>query len=309
MEALLKNVSAPWLSAGKAIKETNSRVLKDAMEQARLDWSAEKIRLICEDNQQETDTYAVRRSTDNRVLGAVGARYRILQNEEAFTAFQPFLDAGEASIEAAGEFNDGVIVWILARINRDPVEVVPGDAINKYILLSHSHDGRQCVRYGFTPIRVYCQNTLALAHKSNRSQLIRLRHSNQIIRNLSEITEIMNLADSEFEASAEQYRWLAGRDINQKDLAKYVRKVLRVSELDLVKSKNSIEDIVRRFESGMGNDLPGIRGTWWAAYNGLVEHLAYASGKTAERRASSLWTGANSRVNHQALQLALEMAV
>lgn len=307
METVLNPV-APWLSAGKRISENANQGLGSSMVEAGLNWSAEKIPLICEDNEQASGAFAVRRSSDNRILGTVGPRYRILQNEEAFTTFQPFLDAGEATIEAAGEFNNGVIVWILAKINRDPVEIVPGDEVNKYVLLSHSHDGRQCVRYGFTPIRIYCQNTLALAHKSSESQLMRLRHSGQMLRNLSEITAIMNLADSTFEASAEQYRWLAGRDINQKDLAKYVRKVLKVSDAQADKSKSSIEDIVRRFESGMGNDLPNIRGTWWAAYNGVVEHLAYAAGKTAERRASSLWTGANSRTNFKALQLALDMA-
>ena len=43
---------------------------------------------------------------------------------------------------------------------RDPLVIAAGDEIEKYILLSHSHDGSLAVRVGFTPIRVVCANTL-----------------------------------------------------------------------------------------------------------------------------------------------------
>ena len=32
------------------------------------------------------------------------------------------------------------------------------------------------------------------------------------------------------------------------------------------------------FESGAGNDAPGVRGTWWAAYNAMTEWLTHLRG-------------------------------
>lgn len=313
----LSPATAPWANASS--KETNgAEHIASAMRAAKLDWSVEKIPLICADNQQPTDQFAVRRSTDNRVLGVVGKRFTPLQNSEAFDSFQPFIDAGEAKIDTCGEFDDGQIVWVLAKLNRAPMVIVRGDEVEKFILLSHGHNGRMAVRFGFTPIRVYCKNTLTLAHKDRSSELIRVRHSNQVVSNITEIQSIMNLANAKFEATAEQYRYLASRDINTKDLYKYVRQVLGFVPDGLTVTLNkktgkemgadAIADIVSRFEGGMGNDLKGVRGTWWAAYNGVTEYLTYAAGKTAEDRMASLWTGAAARTSSKAFDVALTMA-
>ena len=115
----------------------------------------------------------------------------------------------------------------------------------------------------------------------------------------------------QFEASAEQYRRLARKSINQADLRKYVRRALRIEdEQDIsTRSKNLIEEIVRLAESGRGNDLPSIRGTYWAAYDGLSEWLTHLRGRSADNRLNSLWFGDGAITNRHALAVALDMAV
>jgi hypothetical protein len=62
---------------------------------------------------------------------------------------------------------------------------------------------------GFTPIRVVCANTLALAHADRAgSKLIRVRHTRRLADNLEALREVLDLADQEFTATAEQYRRL-----------------------------------------------------------------------------------------------------
>jgi len=48
-----------------------------------------------------------------------------------------------------------------------------------------------------------CANTLAMAHENNASQLIRIRHSANVQDNLLKVSEIMNVASRNFEATAE----------------------------------------------------------------------------------------------------------
>ena len=120
----------------------------------------------------------------------------------------------------------------------------------------------------------------------------------------------MDAANAEFVATAEQYRRLARRDINQADLRRYVKRVLKVDEQDEISTRtaNVIERIIGLFETGRGNDLPSIRGTYWAAYNGVSEWLGYERGRSRQTRIDSLWFGEAAALNRHALQIALDMA-
>jgi phage/plasmid-like protein (TIGR03299 family) len=198
----------------------------------------------------------------------------------------------------------------LAKLNRAPLVIAQGDEVQKFILLSHGHDGSLAVRVGFTPIRVVCANTLALAHNADASKLIRLKHTKDIHENLENIREIMNVANQEFEATAEQYRLLARKSINQADLRRYVKKVLKVEDDTIsTRMENTIKEIIGRCESGKGNTLPSVSGTYWTAYNGVNEWLGYERGNSQQNRLNALWFGDSAKVNRFALETALAMAV
>jgi phage/plasmid-like protein (TIGR03299 family) len=248
--------------------------------------------------------------SDGRILGVVGPRFTVLQNKEAFAWFEPFLAAKEASLHTAGSLAEGSRVWVLAKLNRDPLVIAEGDTVEKYLLLSHGHDGSLAVRCGFCGIRVVCSNTMAMAHKSDASKLIRVKHTKELHENLANIREVMNLANQEFEATASQYRLLARKSINQSDLTKYVKRVLKVDDSQEVstRTKNTVQQIIGLCESGRGNSLPSVSGTYWTAYNGFSEWLSYNRGRSQDSRLNSLWFGDSASVNKHALETALEMA-
>jgi phage/plasmid-like protein (TIGR03299 family) len=300
----------PWHGLGTALAEDDLHDWQSARRKAGLDWEVEAVPLVTADTQAQVTHAAVRRKSDGRVLGVVGPRYAVLQNRDAFQWFQPFLNACEASLHTAGSLKQGSRVWVLARLARDPLVIAEGDEVEKFILLSHGHDGSLAVRVGFTPVRVVCANTLAMAHGSDASKLIRVKHSKSVIDNLANIREVMNLANQEFEATAEQYKLLARTTINQADLKKYVKKVLHIEDDPNPSTRvlNIVDEIVALAEAGRGNDLPSIRGTLWAGYNGVSEWLAYNRGRNGSTRLNSLWFGEGASLNRHALQTALEMA-
>jgi phage/plasmid-like protein (TIGR03299 family) len=186
---------------------------------------------------------------------------------------------------------------VLAKLNRDPLVIAEGDTVEKFILLSHGHDGSLAVRCGFTPIRVVCANTLAMAHGCDNSKLIRLKHTKDVLENLANVREIMDLANQEFEATAEQYRLLARKSINQADLRKYVRRVLKVEDGEQpgTRLQHIADEIARLADVGRGNSLSSIRGTYWSAYNGVSEWLTYNRGRGEDNRLNSLWFGLHDR--------------
>jgi phage/plasmid-like protein (TIGR03299 family) len=302
--------ATPWHRLGTALEEADLYDWQRTCQKAGLDWDVDLVALQTADTQAKVDHRAVRRTSDGRILGVVGPRYTALQNRDAFRWFQPFLDAREASLHTAGSLREGSRVWVLAKLNREPLVVAPGDEVEKYLLLSHGHDGGLAVRVGFTPVRVVCQNTLTMAHGSDASKLIRCKHTRDIHQNLANIREVMDLANQEFEATAEQYKLLARKSINQADLRQYVKTVLGVKddEEPSTRMSNAITEIIGLAESGKGNTLPSVSGTYWTAFNGVAEWLSYQRGRTRENRLNSLWFGDSAAMNRQALETALEMA-
>jgi hypothetical protein len=150
-----------------------------------------------------------------------------------------------------------------------------------------------------------------MAHGADASKLLRVKHTKDVHENLANVREVINLANAEFQATANQYRLLARRSINQADLHRYVKKVLKVEDDREAgtRMKNIIEEIVGLAEAGRGNDLPSIRGSYWAAYNGFSEWLTYSRGRSQENRLNALWFGDGANLNRQALEVALDMAV
>ena len=308
VETMFYTGATPWHGLGEKLEEAPT--ISEAIEASGLNWEVGTKDLVTVDG-QEVPARATYRKSDNSSLGVVGPRYVPLQNKSAFEWFQPFVDAGECSLHTGGSLSNGQKVWVLAQLNRDPSEIVSGDEVQKFILLSNSHDGTTAIRVGYTPIRVVCVNTLAFAHSHKESNLLRIRHTRSSKTALDNVRDIMDNINAQFEATAEQYRFLASRDFNQADVQKYVKVLLGIDKKapeDIkTRTQNILTEILATIE-GPKQSMPGVRGTWWAAYNGYNEYLNYTKGRNTNNRLESLWFGQNGTDNNKALQLATEFA-
>ena len=308
VESMFYTGAEPWHGLGEKLE--NAPTISEAIDKSGLDWEVGVKDLVTTDG-YDVPAKATYRKSDNSILGVVGPRYVPLQNKDAFEWFQPFVDAGECSLHTGGSLSGGQKVWALAQLNRDSSEIVKGDEVQKFILLSNSHDGTTAIRVGYTPIRVVCVNTLAFAHSHKQSNLLRIRHTKSAQTNLDNVRDIMDNINAQFEATAEQFRFLASRDFNQADVRKYVKVLLNVDKTadeDLkTRTKNVLDDIMSTIH-GPKQSMPGVKGTWWAAYNGFNEYLNYTKGRNENNRMESLWFGQNGTANNRALALATEYA-
>jgi phage/plasmid-like protein (TIGR03299 family) len=301
--------ATPWHGLGTEIDDATT--FWDAFQLAGLDWEVKTEPLYRKDGTPVKAQASVRQS-DDKVLGVVGPRWTPLQNRDAFKVFEPLIDSGDMRLHTAGSLRGGERVWVLCQLGLENTEIVKNDEIAKFALLSNGHDGKLAVHFGFTPIRVVCANTESMARSSTASNLIRVRHHRFVKNNVEKLRDIMNLANQEFEATAEQYRFLASKQINATDLHKYVKIVLDVHQQEedelSTRTKNIIGKVEEFFLLGKGNDLPGVNGTYWAAYNGVTEYLNYEKGRTSENRMDSLWFGQNGNLSQKALDTAVALA-
>jgi phage/plasmid-like protein (TIGR03299 family) len=300
--------NTPWHKLGTALDSPPT--IEEGIRAAGLDWRVGTLPLVTVPDGRRVDHRATYRTSDGKIFGVVGPAYTPLQNADAFRWFQPLIDAGEVALHTAGALQEGRKVWILAKINRPALEIADGDQIERFVLLSHSHDGTQAVRAGFTPIRVVCANTLRMAHNANsdENKLVNLLHTKNVTTALDALRDTMRVANARFEATAEQYRKLASYQVSHADLRRYVKIVLGVeneNEYSLPgKTMTKLRSILMLAQRGRGNKGK----TLWDGYNGVTEYLGTEYGRSHETRLDALWFGASAQLSQKALDVALTMA-
>ena len=304
----------PWHGLGTVV--TQAPTMEEGIKLAKLDWSVDLKEVAVEGNIIQGYKAAMRSDT-NSCLGVVSDQYKILQNEDAFRFFQPFLDGGFASLETAGSLKNGKRVWVLAKINSDDmiIDDKTNDKVEKYILLSNAHDGTAAIRVGYCPIRVVCNNTLTAAENSVQSQLIRVTHRGDILGTLDQVRDTMDVINASFKTTEEMYKTLASKtNIKSEDLANYVNVVWSRKQLEEnFQNQTAITEeeigaarkkLIARVEELF--ELEPVKNNW-TAYNSVNYVLNHERGKELSSRYNSIWFESGKQMDKIALQYALKI--
>lgn len=158
VETMFYTREKPWHGLGVKVADALSSA--ETLAASGLGWKVVQKEILTEDGEPVPGFKANVRDSDEKVLGIVSDRYRVVQNEEAFAFTDRLLGEG-VRYETAGSLNGGRKVWVLARMPREYIML--GDRVSPYMVFSNTHDGSGAVRVAMTPVRVVCSNTLNLA--------------------------------------------------------------------------------------------------------------------------------------------------
>lgn len=189
VETMFYTREAPWHGLGTRVADAPGA--KEALEAAGLTWQVVQKEIFTQDGQPIPGFKANIRDLDQRVLGVVTSRYKVVQNEEAFAFTDQLLGEGVV-YETAGSLQEGRRTWILARLPQR--YIIRGDEILPYLVFMNSHDGTGAIKAAMTPIRVVCQNTLNLA-LSTAKRSWSTNHTGNIQSKLREAEETLLYAD------------------------------------------------------------------------------------------------------------------
>lgn len=250
---------------------------REAIRAYGLDWQVALAPVLASSHQLGVSALVPRarsvvRMDTKQPLSVVGTRFQPIQNADAFGFFDHLVGKRNATYERAGACDGGRRVWIQAKLPGE-VWVTKQDNVEKYLLLSMLHGGGS-LWVLTTPIRVWCKNTLLAALEEGKSRAIRIRHVGNIEEQVREAERLLGLSINSFDTFAEQAKAFAGRMIKKEALAAYFETLVPdPKDADPARAVSTREAFVRLFESGKGNDLPSVRGTLWAALNGVVEFI------------------------------------
>ena len=189
VETMFYTRTTPWHGLGTRVEEAPGS--KEALEIAGLNWKVTQKEIYTQDGQQILGFKANVREMDQRILGVVTNRYRLVQNEEAVAFTDQLLGEG-VTYETAGSLQGGRRTWILARLPQR--YIISGDEITPYLVFMNSHDGSGAIKAAMTPVRVVCQNTLNLA-LSTAKRSWSTNHTGDIQGKLRDAEETLFYAD------------------------------------------------------------------------------------------------------------------
>lgn len=228
--------------------------------------------------------YVVRTNpTDNTqtdILGVVGERYHVLQNEDLFSFGDNILDGG-GRWETAGSIRGGRVVFGSLALERETILDPNGvaDKVKTYLLINTSHDGSIAIQASITPVRVVCANTLNLALGSKRGrnaikQTFKIRHTQTASGKVQVARETLGLANKYMDAfdvmaKAMIEKEITAQQFNDIVLAAYP-KPEETKKGALTRWTNKI-DVINDIYTGEFNGM--IAGNAWGAFNALTERL------------------------------------
>jgi phage/plasmid-like protein (TIGR03299 family) len=268
-----------WHGLGTVIDEAVST--QEMLDLAHLSGWNVRLEAVDLPGRSHRDYFATVRTNpfdgETDVLGVVGERYKVLQNEELFTFGDALLDGGRW--ETAGSIKNGTVVFGSLALERQ-IDVDPqgsADKVNTYLLVHTSHDGSLAIQASVTPVRVVCQNTLnmAVGYKGKGAkQSFRIRHTQTVQGKVQAAREALGIAHKyldEFDKIAQE---MIAKEINDQLFFDIVNAVYPKPEENakgaLTKWENKV-DVLNDIYNGP--TCVNIKGTAWGAYNALTERL------------------------------------
>jgi phage/plasmid-like protein (TIGR03299 family) len=309
----------PWHGLGKEVKR--GMRAGEMIGAAGLDWKvgmrpARGARL---NKKKEASRYEIvrlprpsRKEDKEILLGVVSKRYRPLQNDEAFSFFDPIVEDGQAYFETAGALGQGERIWVMAKMP-GAIEVVRGDECWRYLLLSNTHTGDGAVTVKFTAVRVVCQNTLMLAMEDGQ-KAYRVRHSSIMKNRLDELAELIAAAQDVYLAAEWAFKLLIKTKLTEKLLEIYLEGVFPRTQVqrDNKTYPRKWIHIKELLENRDDLRMAGVNGTLWAAYNAVTRFEDYRQTRGGngeeEGRLERVWFGSSAEVKWRAFEKARGLA-
>lgn len=260
----------PWHGLGTMVAEAPTSA--DALRLAGLDWRIESRPVFSETGIEIPGYYANTRTSDNKVLGIVGSKYQIVQNQDAFDFTDSLIGEG-VRYETAGSLRGGRTIWLLGKM---PDRYIAGDKFEPYICFTNTHDGTGAVRACMTPVRVVCNNTLNMALSEAQRKWSTI-HRGNISMKLEEARQTLELADVYLKRLDEEADRLANEKMTEGQLMETLEKMFPVDEDASDRAKRTAEKAKEEIIiCTMRPDLAAFLGTKWGFLNAVSDYVGHS---------------------------------
>lgn len=258
------------------------------------------------------DRQLLYRSDSKAALSVVSERYKIVQPAEVLRFYEDLVETGGYTLETAGVLFGGKRMFALAKTN-EAQEVVKGDPVKGYLLLSTSCDGSLATSAQFTSVRVVCNNTLRMAivnGKGDEVNKISIPHS--AIFDANSVKAQLGLAQSTFDNFMGDMRMLAQRKLTNTEEIAFLVGLLGDPTEKLEDQEPGPANLMKQIHKLYAGEAKGAAmagRTAWGMLNAVTEYTDHHTGhKTDDARMDSAWFGTNAKLKQRAMEDLLIMS-
>lgn len=304
-----------WHGLGQYVQE--AMTAEEAIKLGGLDYTVEKRPLFIQAPDQTLvevpGHFSNVRTDTNQPLGVVKSRYTIVQNKDAFGFFDSIIEKGEAIFETAGALGAGERIFITAKLPEDMI--VRGEKVEKYIMLTNSHDATTTIIAGFTPIRVVCNNTLTAALNGLENR-VSIPHTASADSRLKQASKVMGIASKYMNEVNEIFEQMTYKKLSDLEFRNFIEEVMKN---DRAATKDEEKEISARMKKttdeiysfGLSHHTQTTEAayrTLWGAYNAISGNYSYLKNyRSAEEKMRDTNYGGAAEKISKAFDLAVTM--
>lgn len=272
-----------WEGLGTNVRSAGSA--NEVCRLAGLDYEVKTERIYTADGQPIPNMVATRRYDSNvpsTVYGVVSNRYTPVQNHIGFEFIDALFNHDGFEVETAGQFDDGKIVWVEAKLpQRNMVE----EKIDPYLVFTNRHDGKGSVRIFLTPVRIICKNTLNYAIKGAQNRTFSVRHTTTAEQRLGVARETVDNYFAYLDAMEKVIEHQKRVLLTDNHLDQMINKLLPFDEEESTRVKERVmanRDELRRYYNV--SDLDGVGNNGFRFINAVSD---WATHRTPARQTAN----------------------
>lgn len=270
------------LHTGFGEKVIDAKSYNDVLVQTGLNWTVDTHPAYTEINGKQIaipGTNVVVRNEDEKPLGIVSEKYKIVNNADAFAFTESIFMSKEIEFIRGGSYKGGSATWLEARVTGQ--YSILGDDVDCYLIFMNTHDGTGSVRCMIVPNRIACSNALNIPLRA-QSRHWRCVHSGDPMKKIDEARDVLLAGSSYMSALQRECEVLQSVRLTDTQVGQFINRLFPIDEAKMT-DKQKENQITRRNQLTdvfyMKEDLTDFGTTGYRFISAVADYVDHVEGR------------------------------
>ena len=274
---------------GEEIKNASS--YDDVLKQAGLNWTVGTHDAYAQMGDKMVvvpGAQVVVRNEDEKPLGIVSDKYKLVNNEDAFAFTESLFNSKDIEFIRGGSYRGGACTWLESKVTGQ--YSILGDDVDCYLIFMNSHDGSGSVKTFIVPERIACSNALNFPLRE-APRFWRCIHTGDPMKKIDEAKQILLAGSSYMNALEARVEMLNKINISLQQVDNLIKILFPIT--DDLSDRQKDNRMIKRNELMSvylnKDDLDDISETGYRFISAVADYADHRDGKKTKNAAINRW--------------------